>query len=651
MKKNAIIIFLLISFILINTFNILLIYHEESIKITGDSISTGSIMLQIDPSVFPIIHSPLNDTYNFNISDIIELPLEVSFALPANAWKYELTDRHGTLFSGTFTPNETIPVYQFSNHLVVFVENEAGAWINSSVIFYVNISNSPPVLDNISNPIFVCEGEKLNYEFNATDADEEDIVGNITPRNPFYLDSLGRIGSVSSFAIISGWMDKSNVLNSPYPETISVTDSFPRVDSAKTNISVIEINNPPTMIGLGAQTVWLQGENSTFYHQMNITDIEDGETNDSNFEFSLTWSNNENIFDIGNPDGIMNYSPTTGEEGRTYSLTVCAEDNALSNIHDNISLCIPNDGDAKTVCDNFTLTVTKENRAPEIINHTPIENNFTISGTSTSSFFVEVYDKDGTIPDIDWYVDGRLKEHNENMPNDTFEFSFGCDIIGMHNVTIITSDGRLNDSWTWKIKVNLVECPVILKSGGGCGIGGYCMEEWFCDDWQVCQNAKKSFEAEILSIEDYHLIKEICAQNNYDDERFCGFQITTCHDLNNCSYPEPKVPRPPENRICYFTENPSCFDGITNCHHGACELLVDCGGPCEMCPTCSDKKQNQGEEGIDCGGPCPYACKIKEPFQTLDNILIGLSILLILAIIYISYRLIKLFKNSKKHQL
>jgi hypothetical protein len=29
-------------------------------------------------------------------------------------------------------------------------------------------------------------------------------------------------------------------------------------------------------------------------------------------------------------------------------------------------------------------------------------------------------------------------------------------------------------------------------------------------------------------------------------------------------------------------------------------------------PSCSDNKQNQGEQGIDCGGPCPYLCVATE---------------------------------------
>ncbi|MCK4491423.1 MAG: hypothetical protein KAU03_02285, partial [Candidatus Altiarchaeales archaeon] len=48
----------------------------------------------------------------------------------------------------------------------------------------------------------------------------------------------------------------------------------------------------------------------------------------------------------------------------------------------------------------------------------------------------------------------------------------------------------------------------------------------------------------------------------------------------------------------------TCYDGLKNCHDGACEEDIDCGGPCEPCPSCTDGIQNQGETEIDCGGPC-----------------------------------------------
>lgn len=48
----------------------------------------------------------------------------------------------------------------------------------------------------------------------------------------------------------------------------------------------------------------------------------------------------------------------------------------------------------------------------------------------------------------------------------------------------------------------------------------------------------------------------------------------------------------------------SCQDGILN--QG--ETAIDCGGPCNACPTCDDGIQNQGETAIDCGGPCGTVC-------------------------------------------
>jgi hypothetical protein len=54
---------------------------------------------------------------------------------------------------------------------------------------------------------------------------------------------------------------------------------------------------------------------------------------------------------------------------------------------------------------------------------------------------------------------------------------------------------------------------------------------------------------------------------------------------------------------CKRKKAESCTDGIQNQN----EKAVDCGGPCNACPTCVDGIQNQDEIGVDCGGPCP-AC-------------------------------------------
>ncbi len=122
--------------------------------------------------------------------------------------------------------------------------------------------------------------------------------------------------------------------------------------------------------------------------------------------------------------------------------------------------------------------------------------------------------------------------------------------------------------------------------------------------WAVCQNVDISLRAGVLSRTDYRSIKDQCILKGLD-EKICAFQISKCSDFNNCSA---TFDTPGEIQSCQYIENPSCDDEVNNCHDGSCELLVDCGGPCDPCPTCSDEINNQGEKGIDCGGPCPVEC-------------------------------------------
>jgi hypothetical protein len=636
-----------VNFAFINFFGI----PFSPVLITGHAVNdTGIVQIFIEETYRIDIYSPENISYNFSKGDLYIIGLNVSADFVVDEWRYSLYDLKHSVFAEqdvVFVPNSSISAVRWGNLLTVFAHEQDGSWYNKSVIFYVEVPNSAPLLGNITEPILVCEGDSLDYRINATDFDEDDLVGDISPKNPFYLSHEGRILDVSFFDIISGVLSKGHVGSNI--ESISVEDPFGLLDMRSVGIDVIEINNMPALQGLGAQTVWLTGEDSTFNHTMYVYDVEDGETSNGKFKFNLTWGGNENLFGIGINSGAMNYRPVVGQENRTYSLRVCVEDNALGFIHQNISFCSPDVGGALSSCDDFTLTVTNENRAPRILSHSPISSVLEILGEEAVEYSVVVYDPDGTIPDIDWYVDGRIVEHNENISNDTFSYAFACGLDGPHRISIITSDGLLNDSWTWNIDLEEVICS---SSGGGGGGGGgdFCVEEWVCDDWDVCQNVKRSFESKVLSIEDYSVARDTCSQNKEEDERFCGFQIRECRDLSECGRIFPIIPKPGERKFCYFTENPSCFDKVTNCHDGGCELLADCGGPCPPCPTCSDGKQNQGESGIDCGGPCPFLCEPEVPFAFLSSILIVISILLVFIIIWILWRLFLLWKRRDEEE-
>lgn len=660
-------VFTLLNMVSIYFFSIPL----SPVVITGRVVDTGIVRLFVEGSPRIInISSPLNVTYTSSdytcsgggypkCSDFRYIfPMNVTadfFVEAVNGWKYSLYDlTHGVYLEEEtlFDPNISISAVRWGNLLTVYANEEDVGWQSQSVVFNVEVPNSSPLLGAIDSKILVCEATRLDYRFNASDVDEETLTGDISPKNgTFYVKSLGTSGNnVSLFQIVSATIRKSQVAN--YDKTISVVDPTALADTAVTNISVIEINNPPVMTGLGAQTVWMSGKDSSFNYQMIVTDVENGVSADGNLTFNLTWDSG-NLFDINSSTGVMNYTPSVGHEGRTYSLTVCVNDTALASTHENISLCSPRSGGIESVCDSFSLTVTDANRAPVIVRNSP-SSPFSVGGTTATIFNVSVSDDDmvNAYPDIDWYVNGVLKESNENKSSDTYSWSAGCGSSGGYNVTAITSDGLLSNSVYWNVTVTNVACPVVAASGGGGGggggggtLGGYCRESWVCNDWKVCQNVERSFIAKSLSPEDYIRFKELCSQNQYD-ERFCGFQITSCQDLEICNNTIPKIPRPSEMKICYFTENPNCIDGITNCHDGSCELLVDCGGPCEPCPTCSDGKRNQGEGGIDCGGPCPYACEVEEALSGISFMIIGLLFLLV---VIVGFILVKLFKIVKYH--
>ena len=82
-------------------------------------------------------------------------------------------------------------------------------------------------------------------------------------------------------------------------------------------------------------------------------------------------------------------------------------------------------------------------------------------------------------------------------------------------------------------------------------------------------------------------------------------------------------------------------------------MLVDCGGPCSACPTCSDGIRNQGEEGIDCDGPCPWECPEEIPLLKRTWFLWLLIIIAFLLLLFAIIKIIKILRvkkslNSKK---
>ncbi len=665
--KKRIVIFLLLIFIASNILNSIIITNYLSLsfpKITGlGGSAAGIIMLFIEGEAYIInITSPQNTTYNFSIGSNYIIDLNASASFNAGGWWYTLRDlKHNTIASENipFSPNTTIAAVRWSNQLIVYANDSNNNVYNNSVVFFVFVPNSNPLIGNISSKIFVCEGSYLSIPptyFNVTDIDEDAITASIAPSDPFFVVFTNSPElNLTTFEIISGTLNKAhaggaNAGSKTYEETIYVNDGNNGTDFKIINITVIEINTAPSITNIGVQTVWSRGENSAFYKQVYVADIENGNQNSGNLTFNITIKNssgnNVNLFNISS-NGTMNFTANSSYLG-IYNISVCVTDTGINNPHENISLCNQN-GSALTSCNNFSLTVTDENRAPQITYYYPFSLRLNVNGTDNLYFNITKYDPDWTIPDAYWYVDESIEKSPSGIgsSSEEFTYSFGCGVSGNHTVKAEITDGLLNASIQWNLTVSYAACPPGVLPGGGVGGAALaCDEKWACKEWQNCKNLEKVYNNKEIKYELMNIIKERCSLFSWNNE-VCGFQVRECNDLNYCNK---NLNKPGTIKECYYTIYPNCTDGIKNCHNGSCEVLVDCGGPCLACPTCSDKIQNQCEEGVDCGGPCP-SCLAELPLVKRSYwwyILILLIILLAIIIIRKLIRILVLEKRYKK---
>lgn len=346
----------------------------------------------------------------------------------------------------------------------------------TNVSVFVLSSNIYPLFGNINSSIFVCEGDFLEYNFNASDPNNDTLTLTLSPENPFFISYpqifTSQINITSS--IISGTLSKTNAGgidggSNTFEETISINDGFNATcctNSTQINITVIEINNAPVMQNIGVQTIWTGGINSTFYKEVQTTDTEEGTQTSPGLLFNVSFSG-AHLFDITS-EGIINFTPTIPQMG-THNVTICVNDTGIENPHENISLLCSQDGSSTFTCQNFSLTITQENRAPEITNYTPTNLNQSTSGDSGLTFSITKSDPDGTIPDGYWYVDTLFQEYDTGSAIDSFSYLFGCGISGNHTIKAEITDGAQNDSITWNIEVSEIACATEDTGGGGEG--------------------------------------------------------------------------------------------------------------------------------------------------------------------------------------
>ena len=156
-------------------------------SITGKAVDTGIVQILIERQQEGIIiYSPENITYNFSKGEAYLIALNVSAYFLTDAWEYSIYDvRHDVYVeqNTSFVPNSSISAVRWGNVLTVRTHEVDGDWFENNVTFFVEVPNSAPILTNISDELFACEGENFYFEYNATDIDEESLTTSISLSN------------------------------------------------------------------------------------------------------------------------------------------------------------------------------------------------------------------------------------------------------------------------------------------------------------------------------------------------------------------------------------------------------------------------------------------------------------------------------------
>ncbi len=351
------------------------------------------------------------------------------------------------------------------------------------------------------------------------------------------------------------------LINMEINNYLSSLSSFPQHQlvprAADTGKATFCINKPPKInVSVCNNTAY---ERYNYFCKVNYTDP-DGPS--LLFE-SYFLTGNKTLFNITR-DGIINFTPTNDDIGNYTVLITFKDLSGCSNMY---------------TSDTLLLEVKNVNNPPQLIE--PLPNVGLIKGSTIVPFYLLDYFTDPDIP----YGDelSFLYIVNDSHVSISIEQSsrvfFSADKCPLRAYAIFTAVDIYNAS----ANSNAVQIRVYCKGegegqeGAGAGAGGgaaapmtICEPSWQCGPWHAClPNGTKYRNC---------VDENACDPNNYQVKIW-----------KNCTYYAQcfnNVKDPNEEGIDCGGPCPpcgTCYDGIKNCHDGACEQDVDCGGPCKPC--------------------------------------------------------------------
>lgn len=381
------------------------------------------------------------------------------------------------------------------SHDVTISVSDGSASDSQSFTITVDNSNRAPSIDS-SPPTSATEGESYSYAIEASDPDGDDLTFNMTDAPNWASISGNTISGTPGYEAAGDHdftvtvSDGSASDSQSFTVMVSNSDRGPSITSSpptsavegKEYSYVIEASDPDgdeLSYSLVEGTSWLTldgnhlhgtpGDNAQGDHEIKVRVTAGGQSDTQTFTLTVDNTNQapsidstptktgkegsvyEYVVNASDPDGDnLSFSKTTGPDWVSFT------DNTLSgkpgyNQAGEYDIEIQvSDGNA-TDSQSFTLTISNNNRAPNITSSPPTS----ATGGSKYEYVVNASDPDGD--DIsyskaagpDWL----------SMSGNTLSGTPGNKVSGDFDVTVKASDGNASDSQSFTITVSSTNRP------------------------------------------------------------------------------------------------------------------------------------------------------------------------------------------------
>lgn len=307
---------------------------------------------------------------------------------------------------------------------------------DSQIVLFTVTPNRNPVIFPVGTQS-VLEDSEFYIQINATDPDNDTLL--------FYTNST--LFSITTSGVINFTPNGSQVgLHWIY---LNVTDQDGGWDNTIFLLNVSNKNdvpyfNPP----LQSLSIWNNILEDTMIEiYVNATD----EDND-NLTFTRTFLNGSTIFNItkiGIDRAFINFTPTQNDVGN-YSVNFTVSD-GINTTWVVINFSVQNVNDPPNITTIYPYgTPLSAITMFAWANHSSFLNGTWINATENSSLYFNhtSYDVDNLSLLYYWYLDGNVISFN-SFWNYTLNFTSA----GLHNVTLVVSDGNLTDIMYWNLSV------------------------------------------------------------------------------------------------------------------------------------------------------------------------------------------------------